>query len=30
MIQNEQELDVTRARIEQFQNWLAQMRQTAD
>ena len=30
MIHNEQELEVTRDRIEQFQRWLAQIRQTAD
>jgi hypothetical protein len=30
MIQNDQELDVTRRRIEQFQDWLAKMRQNAD
>lgn len=30
MIQNDRELEVTRQRIEQFQNWLAQMRQNAD
>jgi len=29
MIQNDQELAVTRRRVEQFQQWLAQMRQTA-
>jgi hypothetical protein len=30
MIQNDQELEVTRQRIDQFQNWLGQMRQTAE
>ena len=30
MIQNDRELEVTRQRIEQFQNWLAQMRQNAE
>ncbi len=29
MIQNDRELQVTRQRIEQFQGWLAQMRQNA-
>lgn len=29
MITNEQEFQVTRERIEQFQRWLAQMRRTA-
>lgn len=29
MITNERELKVTRERIEQFQSWLVQMRQTA-
>ncbi len=29
MIQNDRELQVTRRRIEQFQDWLAQMRQNA-
>ncbi len=29
MIQNEHELQVTRQRIEQFQDWLAQMRRNA-
>jgi hypothetical protein len=30
MIQNDRELEVTRQRIEQFQDWLAQMRQNAE
>jgi hypothetical protein len=30
MIQNDRELEVTRQRIEQFQNWLGQMRQNAE
>jgi hypothetical protein len=30
MIQNDRELEVTRQRIEQFQNWLAQMRRNAE
>ena len=30
MIQNDRELEVTRQRIEQFQGWLAQMRQNAE
>lgn len=30
MITSEQELKVTRRRIEQFQNWLGQIRQNAD
>jgi hypothetical protein len=30
MIQNDRELEVTRQRIEQFQDWLGQMRQNAD
>jgi hypothetical protein len=30
MIQNDHELEVTRQRIEQFQNWLGQMRQRAE
>ena len=29
MIENEQELEATRRRIEQFQRWLAQVRQRA-
>lgn len=29
MIENDRELEVTRRRIEQFQDWLAQMRQNA-
>jgi hypothetical protein len=29
MIKNDKELAVTRRRVEQFQQWLAQMRQTA-
>ncbi len=29
MIQNDQELEVTQARIEQFQRWLVQIRQNA-
>ena len=30
MIQNDRELEVTRQRIEQFQDWLRQMRQNAE
>jgi hypothetical protein len=30
MIENDQQLKVTRERIDQFQDWLAQIRQTAD
>jgi hypothetical protein len=30
MIQNDRELEVTRQRIEQFQDWLAQMRRNAE
>ena len=30
MIQNDRELEVTRQRIEQFQDWLGQMRQKAE
>ena len=30
MIQNDRDLEVTRQRIEQFQNWLGQMRQNAE
>lgn len=29
MIQNDQELEVTQSRIEQFQRWLVQIRQNA-
>ena len=30
MIQNDRELEATRQRIEQFQDWLGQMRQNAE
>ena len=30
MIQNDREFEITRQRIEQFQNWLRQMRQNAE
>ena len=30
MIQTDRELEVTRQRIEQFQNWLAQMRRNVE